>query len=172
MKTRTPPSKAVVENAPIQSLINSCAIRSYRSSFVFQPINSMITANIGTPRIKDPNNRCSCAAIHAALRLPIFGNGRYSASVRSFVSCAKAGTTTHNAKPSSTKPSMRKNLFFVREGATTHSFVSLNCLGGGVPYTFPILQTELYTVAGADMITLRPAIFRFHYPLKHKATFE
>ena len=93
-KTRTPPSKAVVENAPIQSLINSCAMRSYRMSFDFQPINSMITANIGTPRIKDPNSRWSWAAIHAAFRLPIFGKVRYSASV---TSCANTGAIANTA---------------------------------------------------------------------------
>src|SRR6185436_2508156 len=42
------------------------------------PISSQITANIGTPRTKAANMRCTSAAIHTALRAPMPGKCPYA----------------------------------------------------------------------------------------------
>ena len=130
IKTSTPPIKAVVENAPMQSLMNSCAILSYRLSFVFIPTNSMTTANIGTPKMKDPNSRCSWAAIQAAVAAAD-PRGRGGTLCQSHLEPKTVATV--NNRYMTSRPNNRYNLFL-------DPFI-LECLGRYI--IFPLLlQTE------------------------------
>ncbi len=66
----------MVENAANVSLTNSCESQSYWALRVRQPTISMMTAKMGTPRMKAAKFRCSCATAHTASREPISGNAR------------------------------------------------------------------------------------------------
>src|SRR3990167_8267138 len=77
---RRAPRRAVVEKAANVSLTNSWESQSYRGSPVRQPMISMITAKIGTPRMNAAKFRWSWATAHTARREPRRGKARYAGS--------------------------------------------------------------------------------------------
>ena len=78
---RSAPSSAVVENAANVSLTELVREPVVLASRVRQPMISMMTAKIGTPRMKAAKFRCSWATAQTASREPISGNARYAGSL-------------------------------------------------------------------------------------------
>ena len=70
-----------MEKAAKVSLTSSCESQSYRCSPVRQPMISMMTAKMGTPRMNAAKLRCSCATAHTARREPRSGKARYVGSL-------------------------------------------------------------------------------------------
>jgi hypothetical protein len=71
------PHNAVALYANTSRRVNSFESLSYRESLPTMPINSVITANIGTPSTNAANIRWICAVIHTAPRPPTLGKSPY-----------------------------------------------------------------------------------------------